>query len=177
MNSQRPGQINASTVFAITMAVVAGLIFVLVFKVIVLDRPRAVVRADADTAAEKKAIQQVLDDQDAAWNRKDLEGFMAGYWKSPDLRFYSGGDVRRGWDETLDRYRKRYQAEGKEKMGTLTFSDLEIEVLGPDVAFARGRWQLVMEKEKPGGLFTLLLKKLPEGWRIVHDHTSVPEKP
>ncbi len=168
MNARRP----TARTWLLSAALLALVVVALVQTVSALGRrPQTF-----DREAERAAIQKVLDDQDAAWNRKDLEGFMAGYWKSPELRFYSGGDVQRGWDETIARYRKRYQAEGKE-MGTLTFSDLEIEVLGPDVAFARGRWQLVMEKEKPGGLFTLLLKKLPEGWRIVHDHTSAPEKP
>jgi beta-aspartyl-peptidase (threonine type) len=71
-----------------------------------------------------------------------------------------------------DRYRKRYQAEGR-AMGSLEFSGVEVIVLAPDAALARGRWRLTMpDGQKPGGLFTLLLRKLPEGWRIVHDHTS-----
>lgn len=120
------------------------------------------------------AIRAVLTAQDEAWNRGDLDGFMKTYWKSDKLRFYSGGTVTSGWQATLDRYRKRYQAEGKE-MGKLTFTDLEIEVLGPDSAMARGRWKLVLSKEKPEGLFTLILKKFPDGWKIVHDHTSAAE--
>jgi beta-aspartyl-peptidase (threonine type) len=71
----------------------------------------------------------------------------------------------------LERYRKRYQAEGRE-MGKLAFSELDIEMLGPDSALVRGRWQLVTSAETLGGLFTLIVKKLPDGWRIVHDHTS-----
>ena len=96
---------------------------------------------------------------------------MAGYWKSDDLTFFSGKDQTKGWKATLERYRKRYQADGKE-MGKLAFRDLQIEVLGPDSAYVRGRWQLEMKKEKLGGLFTLIFKKTPDGWRIVHDHTS-----
>ena len=120
------------------------------------------------------AIRAVLTDQEGAWNRGDLNGFMKGYWKSDQLRFYSGGTVTSGWQATLDRYRKRYQAEGKE-MGKLTFTDLEVEVLGPDAAMARGRWKLKLSKENPEGLFTLVLKKFPDGWKIVHDHTSAAE--
>lgn len=120
------------------------------------------------------AIRAVLTAQDEAWNRGDLEGFMKTYWKSDQLRFYSGGTVTSGWQATLDRYRKRYQAEGKE-MGKLTFADLEVEVLGPDAAMARGRWKLKLSKENPEGLFTLILKKFPDGWKIVHDHTSAAE--
>jgi ketosteroid isomerase-like protein len=117
------------------------------------------------------AIQQVLDSQVTAWNRGDLEGFMAGYWQSEQLSFFSGKSNTRGWQTTLDRYRSRYQAEGKE-MGKLVFSDLEIEMLGPDSAFVRGKWKLEMSKENFDGLFTLIFKRVPAGWRIVHDHTS-----
>ena len=82
-------------------------------------------------ASAKKAIQTVLDQQVAAWNRSDLDGFMAGYWKSPDLTFSSGNTKLKGWQATFDRYKQRYQSEGRE-MGKLDFSELEIELLGPD---------------------------------------------
>lgn len=120
---------------------------------------------------EQTAVKKVLDDQVAAWNKGDLEGFMAGYWNSPELSFFSGKDVTRGWQATLDRYRQRYQAEGKE-MGKLAFVGLEIHVLSADHAMVRGRYQLTLKDARPEGLFTLLLRKLPEGWRITHDHTS-----
>ena len=122
-------------------------------------------------AEPKELIRSVLDSQVAAWNKGDLDAFMTGYWKSPELSFFSGGTKTKGWQATLDRYRARYQAEGKE-MGKLTFSEVEIELLGPDAAWVRGRWKLVLSEESPGGLYTLIFKKLPEGWRIVHDHTS-----
>lgn len=117
------------------------------------------------------AIRDVLDQQVAAWNRGDLEGFMEGYWKSDELTFFSGNDRTSGWEGTLKRYRDKYQGEGKE-MGQLAFSELEIEMLGADAAFVRGRFTLETSVGKPTGLFTLIVKKLPEGWRIVHDHTS-----
>lgn len=119
----------------------------------------------------KESVRQVLDAQVTAWNKGDLPGFMAGYWSSPELSFFSGSQRTRGWQATLDRYVDRYQSKGQE-MGQLTFSDLEIEELGPDSAWVRGRWQLKRSKDNPGGLFTLIFKRLPEGWRIVHDHTS-----
>ena len=131
-------------------------------------------------AETKKAIESVLDKQVAAWNRSDLEGFMAGYWKSPQLTFSSGNSKVQGWQGTFDRYKQRYQSEGRE-MGKLAFAELEIEPLGPDSAFVRGRFQLELSKEAPTGLFTLIFRKFPEGWRIVHDHTSTeaapPKKP
>ena len=126
--------------------------------------------ADPPRPAEKD-IRRVLDDQVKAWNRGDLVAYMAGYWKSPKLTFSSGKDHTKGWQQTLARYRKRYQGEGRE-MGKLSFSDLVVTPLGPDSAFVRGRWQLVRSKDQPGGLFTLIFRRLPEGWRIIHDHTS-----
>jgi ketosteroid isomerase-like protein len=121
--------------------------------------------------APEAAIRAVLDAQVAAWNKGDLEGFMRGYWNSPELSFFSGGTRTRGWQATLDRYQKKYRAEGKE-MGTLTFSELEIDVLGTDSAVVRGCFRLKMSKEEPTGLFTLVFRRFPDGWRIVHDHTS-----
>src|SRR6202011_3284758 len=102
---------------------------------------------DKDTASREEpsaqaAIRKVLEDQDAAWNRGDLPGFMEGYWHSPELSFYSGKDKRQGWQETFDRYRARYQGEGKE-MGQVTFSELDIQLLGTDTALVRGRWKVV----------------------------------
>jgi ketosteroid isomerase-like protein len=119
----------------------------------------------------RDSIHKVLDDQVVAWNKGDLEGFMAGYWKSPELSFFSGGTKTAGWQPTFERYQKKYQGEGKE-MGKLSFREISIDVISADHALVRGRWHLTLTKESVGGLFTLLMKKLPEGWRIVHDHTS-----
>ena len=118
------------------------------------------------------AIRNVLKSQVEAWNRRDLEGFMAGYWNSPQLTFFSGATETKGWQATLDRYRKKYQAAGSE-MGKLEFSELQVELLGPQGAFVRGRWQLTLSDGKqPHGLFSLVFRQFPEGWRIIHDHTS-----
>jgi len=127
-------------------------------------------RAD-DTAA----VHALLEAQVAAWNRGDLESFMAGYWRSPDLMFCSGATVTKGWDATLERYRKRYQAEGRE-MGELRFDALEVQLLGKDAAFARGEYRLRMKDgQQPHGRFTLVLRRIGSAWRIVHDHTSAAE--
>src|SRR5437867_13449882 len=85
-----------------------------------------VVAQGPDPGEAKKAIRKVLDHQVIAWNKGDLRGFMDGYWQSPDLSFYSGKNKTKGWQATLDRYRKKYQGEGKE-MGKLTFSELDVE--------------------------------------------------
>ena len=125
--------------------------------------------ANQDGAAPVRAL---LDAQVAAWNRGDLEGFMAGYWRSPELVFCSGATVSKGWDATLARYRQRYQAEGRE-MGRLGFDAIEVLAMGADAAAARGAWRLrVSDGKQPHGLFTLLLRRVDGAWRIVHDHTS-----
>lgn len=123
--------------------------------------------SDSKTVA---AIRAVLDAQVAAWNRGDIDGFMNGYWRSPETIFISGDTVTHGWQTVLDRYKKGYDT--REKMGTLTFSDLEIKVISKDAAVATGRWQLARANDTPHGRFTLIFRKTSEGWRIVHDHTS-----
>lgn len=121
----------------------------------------------------RAAIRQVLANQVDAWNAHNLEGFMAGYWNSPDLTFFSGTNITRGWKPTLERYRNKYKAAGKE-MGKLDFFDLDVEVLAPDAAVVYGHWRLTMShpEQNGGGLFTLVFRKFADGWKIVHDHTS-----
>jgi ketosteroid isomerase-like protein len=117
------------------------------------------------------AIRQVLEDQVAAWNRGDLNGFMVGYWNSPDLTYSSTSGTKRGHQELLQHYQARYQAEGR-SMGQLSFGGLEGEMLGPDVALVRGRWKVVTGDKTQQGRFKLMVRRLPEGWRIVHDYTT-----
>ncbi len=122
---------------------------------------------------DARAVRQLLDAQVAAWNRGDLEGFMRGYWRSDSLSFYSGGSVTHGWQTTLDRYRRRYQGEGRE-MGTLVFDIHEVALPARGLAVVRGGWSLALRESRPAGLFTLLLRWFPDdGWKVVHDHTSV----
>jgi beta-aspartyl-peptidase (threonine type) len=133
------------------------------------------VAQDLMSSQARVAIENVLKTQQEAWNRKDLEGFMAGYWNSPDLTFFSGAHIASGWQGAIERYRKTYQGAGKE-MGKLDFYDLRIEPLGPDSAFVRGAWHLTMTDGKtPHGLFTLIFHKFPDGWKVIHDHTSAAE--
>lgn len=124
----------------------------------------------AQSEKDKAAIRKVMNDQSAAWNRGDIDGFMAGYWKSEQLTFVSGTSVTRGWQPTLDRYKKGYDS--REKMGKLTFSDLEITMLSKDAAVVLGSWSLARTSDNPHGKFTLTFRKFKEGWRIVIDHTS-----
>jgi len=107
-----------------------------------------------------------------AWNRGDLDAFMTVYWNSPDLVFFSNKAETRGWQQTLERYRATYKAEGRQ-MGMLDFPKLEFKVLGPEAVLARGQWRLKMPDGKEStGMTSVTFQKLPEGWRIVHDHSS-----
>ena len=124
----------------------------------------------AQTDKSSAAIRKVMDDQAVAWNKGDIDGFMAGYWKSEKLTFISGTDVTRGWQPTLDRYKKGYDS--RAKMGVLTFSDLEFTILGKDAAVVLGSWSLARDADNPHGKFTLTFRKFKEGWRIIMDHTS-----
>ena len=125
---------------------------------------------EPSVTAARQQIEQVLADQAKAWNGGDIVHFMAGYARTPDLRFASGGTVTHGWQETLDRYEQRYP--DRAAMGTLTFSDLDTTVLSPDAAVVFGHWRLKTVKGEPNGLFTLLFRRTDAGWRIVADHTS-----
>ncbi len=126
--------------------------------------------APAGSSYATTEIQSVLRAQQNAWNRGDIDAFMDGYARSPATAFVSGDEVRRGWETVRARYRQKYS--DRAKMGTLSFSDIEINLLSSDAAVVLGRWRLERAKDRPHGRFTLIFRRLPEGWRIVHDHTS-----
>lgn len=116
------------------------------------------------------AVRAVLDAQRDAWNRGDIAGYMDGYARSADITFISGDSITRGWQTVHDRYQKNYNS--REKMGTLTFSDLETTILSPDTATVLGAWHLQRANDQPHGRFTLIFRATKQGWRIIHDHTS-----
>jgi ketosteroid isomerase-like protein len=126
--------------------------------------------AATPSSKDRTEIRAVMSAQSAAWNRGDIDGFMDGYDRSSATEFVSGDKLTRGWKTVRNRYRKKYDS--REKMGTLTFSQLKITPLGADAALVLGRWSLVRKADNPHGIFTLLFRKTPAGWRIVHDHTS-----
>jgi ketosteroid isomerase-like protein len=131
--------------------------------------------AQSPKAAANAAIENVLGAQQEAWNRGDIDEFMNGYWRSEETVFVSGDEVTRGWQKVLDRYKKKYS--DRVKMGTLAFSDLEITPLSADAAVVLGAWKLKRASDTPHGRFTLIFRHFPDGWRIVHDHTSAaPQK-
>ena len=124
----------------------------------------------AETEDPVAQVRAVFHDQQDAWNRGDIDGFMNGYARSGSTVFISEDKVTRGWETVRDRYTQKYSS--RADMGKLTFSELEITMLSSDAAVALGHWQLERAKDHPHGRFTLIFKRLPEGWRIVHDHTS-----
>ena len=115
-------------------------------------------------------IRAVIQAQQEAWNRGDIDGFMNGYARSKSTIFVSEDTITRGWQTVRDRYKKKYS--DRAKMDTLEFSDLEVIPLGADSAVVLGRWKLKRTKDQPQGRFTLIFRKTADGWRIVHDHTS-----
>ena len=119
-------------------------------------------------------IQTVLRAQQEAWNRGDIDTFMNGYWRSAKTVFVSGDEVTRGWQKVLDRYKVKYS--DRAKMGTLTFSEIEITELSNDSAVALGSWKLKRAADEPHGRFTLIFRRFPDGWKIIHDHTSAAEQ-
>lgn len=119
-------------------------------------------------------IQAVLSAQQDAWNRGDIDAFMNGYARSTSTVFVSEDEVTRGWETVRKRYRVKYS--DRAKMGTLTFSEVEVTMLSPDAAVVLGHWRLKRANDEPHGRFTLIFKRLPEGWRIVHDHTSAAKE-
>jgi len=124
--------------------------------------------------ADKAAIMAVLNAQQAAWNRADVDAFLVGYWHSPELTFSGSSGVSRGWDGVMARYKKNYPDQAA--MGHLDFSELEFHFLGPDAALVLGHWHLKREKGDVGGVFSLVWQRFPVGWKIIHDHTSAVEK-
>lgn len=127
----------------------------------------------SNTAAQD--IKTILQIQTKAWNEADIPAFMKYYWKSDKLTFSSGGTTRRGWQATMDSYKTRYPT--PQKMGHLTFSNLEVQVLRNDVALVLGNWNLKRRQDEDlGGNFSLVLRKIDGNWLIIHDHSSSLKK-
>ena len=126
----------------------------------------------AEAGTDTAAIKQVLQDQEAAWNRGDVEAFMRGYKDSPDTTFI-GKAISHGYQPILERYRKGYAT--REAMGTLDFSDLTVRMLGSNYAVVTGRYHLARTAAGGGdaqGIFSLVFERETDGWRIILDHTS-----
>jgi ketosteroid isomerase-like protein len=128
-------------------------------------------------AKDQAAITQLLKKQQADWNKGDVDAFMSAYWKSSHLTFVGASGLQRGYDAVYARYKKSYPDGAT--MGHLDFSELEFHFTGNDGVLVIGHWHLTRDKEKGdiGGLFSLVWQRFPEGWRIIHDHTSAFSTP
>jgi beta-aspartyl-peptidase (threonine type) len=155
------------------------MLLVMTFAARIMVIPRSVAQQGTISPTEQQSLERdlraLLQAQAAAWNRGDIAEFMKGYWRSPQTVFAGSSGVQRGWDALLERYQRNYP--DRAAMGHLTFSELEITRLGPDAAVMLGHWQLQRDKDAPGGVFTLVARHFPEGWRIIHDHTSAVATP
>jgi ketosteroid isomerase-like protein len=127
--------------------------------------------AHATDPAATAPINAVLAAQQSAWNKGDIRAFMDGYWNSPDVTFSGSSGVSRGWQSVFTRYQQRYPSQSA--MGHLDFSDLEIRSLNSTSALVLGKWRLTLSSGDIGGVFTLVFQKFPNGWKIIHDHTSL----
>jgi uncharacterized protein (TIGR02246 family) len=128
-------------------------------------------------SAEKDAIVAMLNKQAADWNRGDLETFATGYKNSPDILFM-GQTIRRGYDGMLAGYRKSFPSHAA--MGTLTFSNLEVQPLDEHFATVTGRFHLERTAAgggNAGGYYLLVVEKTPSGWKIVRDDTTSDPPP
>jgi len=123
--------------------------------------------------AQDAEVRAILQNSEAAWNRGDLAAMASYYEDSPQTTFIGRQVTRGGVQAILERYRRSYPT--REAMGTLTFSEIEVRPLADGVALATGKFALKRTEAGGGdtsGRFTLVLRRTPAGWKIIHDHSS-----
>ncbi|APQ18849.1 YybH family protein [Maribacter hydrothermalis] len=116
---------------------------------------------------DKKEILNILDQQQIDWNNNDLEGFMQGYWKSDSLHFYSGAQLKSGWQTTLDSYRKGYP--DKSYSGKLKFKIAKISAINNDAYYVMGEYHLTRKVGDANGTFMIVFKRIDGEWKIITD--------
>jgi uncharacterized protein (TIGR02246 family) len=127
----------------------------------------------AEIKETESAIRKVFEEGCAAWNRGDLDGYLASYWDSDQIVWVSGGSRARGKKDIVAAYKARFST--PRQMGSLTLTELEIDVLTPTDAIAFGRWNLVVGDNVSEGFFTVQLRQIEGTWRLIHDHSSASE--
>ena len=134
----------------------------------------AIAGAAAPTAAEMSAddteIRALIARMEAAWNRGDFEGYMAGF-ANPGVVFVSGGRIQDGWQGTLDHYVRDYGG-APERRGTLHFFDISIDLLAPDAAMLVSHYHLERPEHPQEGVNTRLMRKIDGRWVIALNHVS-----
>ncbi|MEO6069603.1 MAG: DUF4440 domain-containing protein [Chitinophagaceae bacterium] len=126
--------------------------------------------ASSAQKSEEATIRQLLSIQTKCWNRGDLKGFMQTYWHSDSLTFVGKSGVTRGWENTLNNYKKGYP--DTTAMGQLAFDIIEVKRLSPDYYFVVGKWMLKRQIGDLSGHYTLLLRRIKGQWKIITDHSS-----
>ncbi len=116
---------------------------------------------------DKAAILSVMNLQEKAWSNNDLEGFMQGYWKSDSLKFYGSSGLTKGWQQTLDNYKKGYPT--KEHSGTLNFTISDISKIEVGSYWVMGEYHLKRSVGDADGVFIIIFKKIDGEWKIVAD--------
>jgi len=153
------------------LAVLLLLVLTAFLGLFLSSEARSTDQTSASPEHDRAAITKILDEQQTTWNSGDVISFMKGYWNSPELTFAGSGGIARGWESVLARYKREYPDQAA--MGQVNFSNVEVRFLGPDAALVLGQWHLRRSSGDIGGVFSLVFQRLPEGWRIVHDHTSL----
>ncbi|MCC1483093.1 YybH family protein [Winogradskyella immobilis] len=133
------------------------------------------IKADIDTDShssssyenDKANILKVLEVQETAWNNGDLEAFMDGYWKSDELKFYGANGLTKGWQNTLDNYKRNYPT--KADTGTLNFVLNDISKIEGNNYWVMGEYHLKREVGDADGVFIIIFKKIDGEWKIIAD--------
>ncbi len=142
---------------------------VILFLGLILTSCASTEMKPSDYEKEKKAVLKVLTDQEFAWNKGDIDGFMEGYWKSDFLTFVGSSGVTKGWNETKDNFNKAYPT--RDRMGTLSFDVNEIHRVQDGLYRIIGKYTLQRDEDAPTGYFTIMLQQDEGKWVIISDHT------
>lgn len=126
--------------------------------------------SQADTEADKKAINKVLKNQRIAWSNNNLEEYMEGYWKSDSLKFYGSNGVTYGWENTLERYQKAYPT--KDHTGKLSFRINDISYISNNAYYVLGEYHIKRDIGNADGIFMVIFKKINGEWKIIADTSS-----
>lgn len=121
-------------------------------------------------SSEVEKINYIMQEQESAWNKGDIDAFMKGYLNSDSLVFIGKNGLKYGWNTTLENYKKSYP--DKNSMGKLKFDNIKIDILNSENAFVVGTWTIYRESDTIGGFYSLLWKKVEGKWCIVADHSS-----
>jgi uncharacterized protein (TIGR02246 family) len=152
----------------------AIIVVMLRWLLLFLGTPLLFSQADgAQADGQAGEIRTIIKDSEAAWNRGDLVAFASAYEDSAETTFIGREVTHGGTQAILERYRRTYP--NREAMGNLTFSEVAVRILAPNVALATGKYELKRTAAVGGdasGRFTLILRKTSAGWKITHDHTS-----